>query len=220
MLTTVSNYGNVSVHESLDNGNTWQSVEGNLPDMPVRWVIFDPINPDQAMIATEAGVWVTENLDGNNTVWQPSLAGMPITRVDMLQYRESDNMIVAATHGRGLFTTDYRSPASADFMVDRIGYVGTPFKFNNRSYNPNKVEWNFGDNGTSTDLSPVHSYNQLGTYTISLTIMIRFPQHKRLQFCRIEMFHILRKIIRFMMEISKETLVILVFIPFQERHLN
>lgn len=170
MLTTVSNYGSVSIHESFDNGSTWQSVEGNLPDMPVRWVLFDPIDPDQAMIATEAGVWVTENLDGNNTVWQPSLQGLPITRVDMLQYRESDNMIVAATHGRGLFTTDYRSPASSDFQVDRIGYLGTPFRFRNLSYNPQKVEWNFGDNQTSTDFSPTHSYTQLGTYTVSLTI--------------------------------------------------
>lgn len=170
MLATVSNYGVVSIHESFDNGNTWQSVEGNLPDMPVRWVLFDPIDPDQAIIATEAGVWVTENLDGNNTIWQPSLQGLPITRVDMLQYRESDNVIVAATHGRGLFTTDYRAPASADFQVDRIGYLGTPFVFRNLSYNPQSVAWNFGDNSTSTDFSPTHSYNQLGTYTVSLTI--------------------------------------------------
>jgi photosystem II stability/assembly factor-like uncharacterized protein len=170
MLTTVSNYGSVSIHESFDNGLTWQSVEGNLPDMPVRWVIFDPIDPDQAIIATEAGVWVTENLDGNNTIWQPSLQGLPITRVDMLQYRESDNMIVAATYGRGLFTTDYRSPASSNFQVDRIGYLGTPFLFRNLSYNPQTVVWNFGDNETSTDFSPTHSYTQLGTYTVSLTI--------------------------------------------------
>lgn len=170
MLATVSNYGAVSIHESFDNGSTWQSVEGNLPDMPVRWVIFDPIDPDQAMIATEAGVWVTENLDGNNTVWQPSLQGLPVVSVYMLQYRESDNMIVAATYGRGLFTTDYRSPASSNFQVDRIGYLGTPFLFRNLSYNPQKVEWNFGDNQTSTDFSPTHSYSQLGTYTVSLTI--------------------------------------------------
>lgn len=170
MLATVSNYGSTSVFESFDNGATWQSVEGNLPDMPVWDVIFDPIDSDQAMIATEAGVWITENLDGANTVWQPSLDGMPITRVDMLQYRESDNLILAGTHGRGMFTTDYRSPASAEFTVDGIGYVGTPFAFVNRSYNPNKVEWNFGDGSTSTDYEPVHSFDQIGNYTVNLTI--------------------------------------------------
>jgi photosystem II stability/assembly factor-like uncharacterized protein len=170
MLATMSNYGVTSVYESFDNGDTWQSVEGNLPDMPVWWVIFDPIDSDQAMIATEAGVWVTNNLDGNNTVWQPSLDGMPITRVDMLQYRESDNMILAGTHGRGMFTTDYRSPASAQFIVDGIGYVGTPFQFENRSYNPNKVEWDFGDGSTSLDYEPVHSFDEIGNYTVNLTI--------------------------------------------------
>ncbi|MFT6148730.1 MAG: photosystem II stability/assembly factor-like uncharacterized protein [Saprospiraceae bacterium] len=170
MLTTVSNYGSVSIHESFDNGSTWQSVEGNLPDMPVRWVIFDPIDSDQAMIATEMGVWVTDNLDGNSTIWQPSFDGLPTSRVNMLEYRESDNLIVAATYGRGLFTTAYRSPASSDFKVDRIGYLGTPFLFKNTSYNPNKIEWSFGDNETSTDFSPTHIYNQLGTYTATLTI--------------------------------------------------
>lgn len=170
MLATVSNYGVNSVHESFDNGATWQSIEGNLPDMPVWWVLFDPIDNDQAMIATEAGVWVTENMDGGNTVWQPSLQGMPITRVDMLQYRASDNLIVAATHGRGLFTSDYRSPSSADFRVDRIGYVGTPFQFNNRSYNASKSEWNFGDGTTSLEQNPVHTYTTLGTYTVNLTV--------------------------------------------------
>lgn len=170
MLATTSNYGINSVFESFDNGATWQSVEGNLPDMPVWWVIFDPIDSDQAMIATEAGVWVTDNLDGANTVWQPSLDGMPITRVDMLQYRESDNTILAGTHGRGMFTTDYRSPAFANFIVDGIGYVGTPFQFENRSYNPNKIEWDFGDGNTSLDYEPVHSFDAIGNYTVNLTI--------------------------------------------------
>ena len=170
MLATTSNYGVNSVFESFDNGATWTSVEGNLPDMPVWWIIFDPIDPDQAMIATEAGIWVTENLDGANTVWQPSLDGMPVTRVDMLQYRESDNMILAGTHGRGMFTSDYRSPASAEFKVDGIGYVGTPFQFENRSYNPFKVEWDFGDGTTSTDYEPMHDFDAIGNYTVNLTV--------------------------------------------------
>ena len=170
MLVTMANYGIPSIFESFDNGLTWQSVEGNLPDMPVNWIIFDPINPDQAMIATEVGVWVTSDLDGANTIWEPSLGGMPTTRIDMLQYRESDNMILAGTYGRGMFTTDYRTPALADFKVDEIGYIGRAFNFQNRSYNSNKIDWDFGDGNFSTDFEPVHIYDAIGNYTVNLTI--------------------------------------------------
>ena len=85
-------------------GTSWTSVEGNLPDMPVRWAMFDPRNSDWAMIATELGVWSTDNINGGSTDWDPTNSGLANVRVDMLQYRASDRTIAAATHGRGLFT--------------------------------------------------------------------------------------------------------------------
>jgi hypothetical protein len=108
MLVTYSSYGIVSVYESFNAQTTgtptWTAVEGNLPDMPVRWVIFDPRSTDMALIATELGVWSTDNLNGSLTDWQPTNFNLANTRVDMLQYRSSDRLLVAATHGRGLFT--------------------------------------------------------------------------------------------------------------------
>jgi len=107
MLVSYSNYGVTSVWESnnaVSGSPTWTAVEGNLPDMPVRWVMFDPRNTDWALIATELGVWSTDNLNGAITDWQPTNAGFANVRVDMLQHRASDNTIAAATHGRGLFT--------------------------------------------------------------------------------------------------------------------
>src|SRR5690606_2069510 len=60
MLVTYSNYGVTSVFETF-NANlgspTWISVEGDLPDMPVRWALFDPRNSDWALLATELGIW-------------------------------------------------------------------------------------------------------------------------------------------------------------------
>ncbi len=108
MLITYSNYGIVSVLESL-NANTvspsWANVEGNLPDMPVRWAMFDPRNNDWAILATERGIWSTTNLAvGAN--WQPTNTNFANTRVDMLAYRSSDRLLVAATHGRGLFSAN------------------------------------------------------------------------------------------------------------------
>jgi hypothetical protein len=66
--------------------------------------MFDPRNSDWAIIATELGVWSTDNINGGSTDWDPTNSGLANVRVDMLQYRASDRTIAAATHGRGLFT--------------------------------------------------------------------------------------------------------------------
>jgi trimeric autotransporter adhesin len=108
VLITYSNYGANSVLEStnaLSATPTWANNRGNLPDMPVRWAIFDPRNSDWAILATELGIWSTDNLNAGTTDWQPTNTGFVNTRVDMLQYRSSDRLLAAATHGRGFFTT-------------------------------------------------------------------------------------------------------------------
>ncbi len=123
ILVTYSNYGVVSVFETT-NANaatpTWTAVEGNLPDMPVRWVIFDPRNSDWSLIATEVGIWSTDNLNGSSTDWQPTNGGLANVRVDMLQFRALDNTIAAATHGRGLFTTVV--PPAGNVVIPNIGF--------------------------------------------------------------------------------------------------
>ena len=105
LLVTISNYGVASVFTTYDGGQNWVNSEGNLPDMPIRWGIFHPQNSRQVMLATETGVWVTGNLNASPVTWTPVVTGMANVRVDQLNIRTSDNTVIAATHGRGLFTT-------------------------------------------------------------------------------------------------------------------
>ncbi len=107
ILATVSNFGVSSVWETTNGGTSWTEVEGDLPDIPVRGAIFNPNNSDQALLATEMGVWTTDNLNGTSTAWAPSNNGLANVRTDMLQWRSSDNTVIAATHGRGLFSTNF-----------------------------------------------------------------------------------------------------------------
>jgi photosystem II stability/assembly factor-like uncharacterized protein len=116
LLVTFSNYGVASVWLTHDGGETWQMREGNLPDMPIRWGIFHPHNAGQAMLATENGIWVTNKLNSSESEWVPANDGLANVRVDMLRMRENDLTVLAATHGRGLYTCTWE----ADF------YVGTP----------------------------------------------------------------------------------------------
>lgn len=114
ILVTLSNFGVTSVWESTNGGTSYTSIEGNLPDMPVRWGIFAPLNAQLngttggdggILLGTELGVWTTSVISGAATQWIPNNNGLANVRVDMLRYRPSDNTVAAATHGRGLFTT-------------------------------------------------------------------------------------------------------------------
>lgn len=109
LIAAITNYGaQDNLFESMDGGVTWTSIQGDLPDMPVRDVLFHPFDSDQAIIATELGVWTTDDLDGTATEWFPTNTyGLANVRTDELQYRSSDHQMVVATHGRGMYTTDY-----------------------------------------------------------------------------------------------------------------
>lgn len=107
ILVTFSNYGVESVWQTLDGGQSWTNVEGNLPDVPVRWAIYHPENDEQVMLATELGVWTTNLINAPEVTWVQNASGMANVRVDMLQLREADNTVLAASHGRGLFTCEF-----------------------------------------------------------------------------------------------------------------
>lgn len=103
LMVSFSNYGVNNVWVSSNGGTSWTAIDGNLPDMPVRWCMFVPGDNTKAIIATETGVWLTQQINGASTVWMAS-PSFPTVRTDMLQYRPSDKLIAAATHGRGLWT--------------------------------------------------------------------------------------------------------------------
>ncbi len=171
LVATYSNYGANSVWETTNGGSSWTSVEGNLPDMPVRWALFDPNNASQVLLATELGVWSTDMLSGGATNWGPSNTGMANTRTDMLQIRSSDNLVAAATHGRGLYTSDVFTTPFPEFTADKkLVYIGKNVQFSDASYNSSSWDWNFGDGTTSTAENPSKAYNAPGTYTVTLEI--------------------------------------------------
>ena len=103
LLVTFSNYGVESVWYSGDGGNSWESLERNLPDIPVRDGRFNPLDDQKIILATEAGIWGIENIMDEAAEWVSYNEGIPNVRVDMIDLRGSDSVIVAATHGRGLF---------------------------------------------------------------------------------------------------------------------
>jgi len=113
LLVTFSNYGVQSVWQTYDGGTSWVDISGNLPDMPIRWCLYHPQNSKQVMLATEVGIWATDDAGAEEVSWVPD-GGMPNVRIDMLQMRDIDNTVLAATHGRGLIYAvwDYYNPST------------------------------------------------------------------------------------------------------------
>ncbi|MCR9152995.1 MAG: T9SS type A sorting domain-containing protein [Bacteroidetes bacterium] len=107
LIVSFSNYGVISLFHTTDGGLTWMSKEGDLPDMPVRWVLRNPRDENNVILATEIGVWESRNFLDSMPNWSPANTGLAHVRVDMLQLRESDYTIMAATHGRGVYTAQF-----------------------------------------------------------------------------------------------------------------
>lgn len=172
ILVSFSNYGVNSIWETFNGGTSWTSVEGNLPDMPVRWILLNPNDNSQALIATELGVWYTDNLSGGSTVWFPGNTGLANVRTDMLQTRASDNLVIAGTHGRGLYSSDVFTVPTALFSANReLTYTTKAVQFTNDSYRSTSWTWNFGDGSPTSNLeNPSHIYSTPGKYNVTLTI--------------------------------------------------
>ncbi len=121
LIATFSNFGAAHVWMSSTGGGAagWTNISGNLPDIPVRWAMFYPENNDKAIIATDMGVFETDDINGASTVWVQN-STFPNVRTEMLQYRFRDNTVIAATHGRGLWTASL-TPA-APYVRFASGY--------------------------------------------------------------------------------------------------
>ena len=107
LIVTFSNYGVNSVWYATDGGTSWASKEGDLPDIPVRWALMNPHSNQEVILATEVGVWGTTNFQSASPNWIASNTGLANVRVDMFKHRSSDDVIIAATHGRGLFSSGF-----------------------------------------------------------------------------------------------------------------
>ncbi len=93
----------VYVWKSTDYGKTWVDISGNIPLGPVNVIKEDPVNKDILYVGTDIGVYVTT--DGGKT-WNILGGNLPSTFVHDLIIHPRDNIIVIATHGRGMWAMD------------------------------------------------------------------------------------------------------------------
>lgn len=90
--------------KSSDQGKTWQSISGDLPDKNLVWrLVQDHINPSLMFLATELGIYFTVN-SGQN--WVELAGGVPTISFRDLAIQKRENDLVGASFGRGFFVLD------------------------------------------------------------------------------------------------------------------
>ncbi len=90
------------VWKSVDFGTTWENIAGNIPLGPINVIREDPVDRNILYVGADVGVYVTK--DGGKT-WAV-LGKLPTVYVHDLIVHPRDNMIVIATHGRGVWLMD------------------------------------------------------------------------------------------------------------------
>jgi hypothetical protein len=107
IFVTFHNYGVNNIWYTNNGGTSWQAKDGDLPNLPVKCILRNPFATNEVIIGTELGVWYTTNFNSVSPNWYRSNNGMKDVKVLSFDYRSSDNTILAATYGRGMFTGDF-----------------------------------------------------------------------------------------------------------------
>jgi len=92
----------VYVWKSNNFGDSWTDISANIPMGPVNVIREDPNDRNILYVGTDIGVYLSR--DGGKTY--SVLGDLPSTYVQDLVIHPRDNMIIIATHGRGIWVMD------------------------------------------------------------------------------------------------------------------
>jgi len=111
ILVVFSNYNIIGLYYSIDGGQNYMPIEGNLaggtnnPGPSLRSATILPTTQGTIyVVGTSTGLYSTRQLNGTNTIWKQEGADqLGNVVVEYVTSRQSDSRVAAGTHGRGIF---------------------------------------------------------------------------------------------------------------------
>ncbi|RQV94753.1 T9SS C-terminal target domain-containing protein, partial [bacterium] len=107
VYVTISGFQNAEEDAHLffsnDYGQIWTDITGDLPAVPLNDVIPDPNYPDRLFLASDFGCFISNN---HGVTWEVLGQDMPLVPVLDLVLHNPTRELVAASHGRSMFTLD------------------------------------------------------------------------------------------------------------------
>ncbi len=109
-----------TLYGSTDGGAHWASLTANLPPVPVSSVAVDPQSASTVYAATDIGVYFTTQVSSCAslpatcwTVFGAGLPGSPVVALTVSPPTASQQLLTAATYGRGVWQTPLCSASGA-----------------------------------------------------------------------------------------------------------
>ena len=93
----------VYLYKTTDYGESWVDISDGIPGGPINVVKEDPKDPNILYVGTDLGVYVSTDGGGS---WDVLANGIPNTFVHDLIVHPRDDIMVVATHGRGMYALD------------------------------------------------------------------------------------------------------------------
>lgn len=102
-------------------GDTWQDLSGNIPMGPVNVIREDPVYANILYAGSDGAVFVSKD---SGKKWE-ILGNLPFAYVHDLAIHPRDNMVIVATHGRGMWVLDANQVNEKDKRRTRYAYEPT-----------------------------------------------------------------------------------------------
>ena len=118
------------VFKSTDLGENWIDISSDLPEIPVNDIVINPINNENIIVGTDAGVFLTH--DGGDS-WENMAGNMPQTPVVALRINPLNNMIYAATYGNSVYKVNLNDLYVGKIEHEVINQSFTAYLVNDRA---------------------------------------------------------------------------------------
>lgn len=117
VYVVVSGYGSgQKVYEI--NGSVATNISGNLPNLPVNAIVYQPGSSDRLYIGNDMGIFTK---DRNTANWSPAGTGLPNVIVNDIEIHSGTGKLKIATYGRGVWELDLLNCSLASPELYTIG---------------------------------------------------------------------------------------------------
>ncbi len=108
VYATIQGFGVPHLYMSTDGGADWNNISKNLPDLPLNDVLVDPNNASVVYVASDGGVFVTENVanceGSGGQCWNILGTGLPMApAVTLSATLAGGGFLRVGTYGRGIW---------------------------------------------------------------------------------------------------------------------
>jgi photosystem II stability/assembly factor-like uncharacterized protein len=157
------------VYKTTNGGDTWFSITGNLPNIPTNSIVLRTNAPRTLFIGTDLGVYKSTD---EGISWVAFSNGLPTATVYDMKYKEGNQLLLAATHGRGCWMFDYGALITG---VDTHKELPTQFALHQNYPNPFNPTTNVGFEVKSAGLVEIRVYDVLGREVATLVNEVKEP---------------------------------------------